>query len=142
MKLKNRRGSVLAFVLVIFMVFSIFAMSALHITMTNTKHVKLLRDSTQAYYYAYSGAEIAYAAINKKYNGGKSILEGFKNTNKELGPEDLDIDGDGIKDARVAVNYDSNKRTVVISSTGFSNSKDTTLKMSFNIDYPTIKMWE
>jgi Tfp pilus assembly protein PilX len=142
MKLKNRRGSVLAFVLVIFMVFSIFAMSALHITMTNTKHVKLLRDSTQAYYYAYSGAEIAYAAIFKEEGSNKSIFDTYKNSSKKIGPETIDIDKKGTNDITVEVEFIPEKKLVIITSIGTYNGKSSTVKMSFNTDYPSIKMWE
>ncbi|WFA09179.1 hypothetical protein [Tissierella sp. Yu-01] len=144
MKLKNRDGSVLAFVLVILSVFTIFAMSALHITLTNTKQVTLQQNSIQAYYFAYSGAEIAYAALLKSDNNGKSILDTFQDGNIDMGPDEIDIDGDGTDDVKVVVNYDSKKKSVLITSTGIDNSSDksTTLKMSFNVDYPTVKLWE
>ena len=144
MKSKNRDGSVLAFVLVILSVFTIFAMSALHITLTNTKQVTLQQNSIQAYYFAYSGAEIAYAALLKSDNNGKSILDTFQDGNIDMGPDEIDIDGDGTDDVKVVVNYDSKKKSVLITSTGIDNSSDksTTLKMSFNVDYPTVKLWE
>lgn len=63
--LKNRKGGVLAFVLIIFLIVTIIASSILYIFNTNLKQAKHQQDRMEAYYLAYSGAEIAYAALNE-----------------------------------------------------------------------------
>ena len=64
LKLKNkRRGSVYAFVLVALMILSILGSSILFMFNTNLKQAKREQDRLEAYYLAYSGAEMAYASL-------------------------------------------------------------------------------
>lgn len=63
--LRNRKGSVLAFVLGIFFIVTIIAFSVIFIFNTNLKQAKHQQDRMEAYYLAYSGAELAYAALNE-----------------------------------------------------------------------------
>lgn len=64
-KLKKRRGSVLVFVLIIFLVVSIITSTVIFIFNNNLKQAKHQQDRMEAYYLAYSGAELAYAALNE-----------------------------------------------------------------------------
>lgn len=63
--LKNRNGSVLAFVIIIFLVTSLIASTVIYIFNTNLKQAKYQQHRMEAYYLAYSGAELAYAALNE-----------------------------------------------------------------------------
>lgn len=75
---KDREGSILVFVLVIFLVLSMLTMSILNIFSTNTKQMVAQRNNMKAYYLAQSGVEIAYAAIIEKseevfFSGGNTV---------------------------------------------------------------------
>ena len=64
-QLKKRRGSVLVFVLIIFLVVSIITSTVIFILNNNLKQAKHQQDRMEAYYLAYTGAELAYAALNE-----------------------------------------------------------------------------
>lgn len=64
LKFKNKRqGSALIFVLIAFLVISILGSSIIFIFNSNLKQAKLQQDNLEAYYLAYSGAEMAYASL-------------------------------------------------------------------------------
>lgn len=63
-KAKNfRKGNALVFVLIAFMIVSIFAFSILSIFNNNLKQAKHQQDSLEAYYLAYSGIELTFAYL-------------------------------------------------------------------------------
>lgn len=70
---KNRRGSIFVFVFVIFLTLSIFASSVIFVFNSNLKQAKRQQDSLEAYYLAYSGVEMGYAALLA--NGNAKLLE-------------------------------------------------------------------
>jgi type II secretory pathway pseudopilin PulG len=77
LKLNNKRqGSAYAFVLVVFLIISIIGSSILFIFNNNLKQAKRQQDSLEAYYLAYSGVEMAYAALlSKKPNGDLKLKD-------------------------------------------------------------------
>jgi len=77
---KKRKGSALAFVIVMLMVVSLLSMSMAQVFSSNLKQTKFLQNSLEAYYLAYSGALIGYEAL-------------LANSNEKL--DDL-VDGDTI----------------------------------------------
>ena len=62
-KYKRSQGGLLAFVLLAFLAISVFSLSILFVFNNNFKMAKYQGDSMEAYYVAYSGVEIAYAAL-------------------------------------------------------------------------------
>lgn len=58
-KIKNRNGNALVFMLMIFLVISILTTSILFIFNSNLKQAKHQQNLMEAYYLAYSGAEMA-----------------------------------------------------------------------------------
>lgn len=62
-KLNREQGGLLAFVVVMLMVVSIIVASVLFMFNSNLKQAKLQEDNMEAYYLAYSGVEMAYAAL-------------------------------------------------------------------------------
>jgi len=142
MKLKNRRGSIFAFVSVLLAIVAIFTTTIIFINMSNLRQVITQEEEIKAYYLAYSGAEMAYAALFKIDSDTKSIFDTFNNNDEKIGPEKIDLDKDG--HITVVVNYDSERKTVTITSTGTyePSNRTVTLKMSFYKEYPQIKLWE
>ena len=62
-RLKNRHGSALAFIVIVLLVVSIMTTSIFYLFNSNLKQAKYQQDSLEAYYLAYSGVEMAYAAL-------------------------------------------------------------------------------
>lgn len=62
-QLNQENGGLLAFVVVMLMVVSIIVASVLFMFNSNLKQAKLQEDNMEAYYLAYSGVEMAYAAL-------------------------------------------------------------------------------
>jgi type II secretory pathway component PulK len=65
---KSRRGSAIAYVLLIFLVVSILSTLVLSLFSGNFKLATHQERSTEAYYLAYSGAELAFAALADNSN--------------------------------------------------------------------------
>lgn len=59
----NETGGTLAFVVILLMVLSVLVASVLLLFNNNLKQAKLQEDNMEAYYLAYSGVEMAYAAL-------------------------------------------------------------------------------
>lgn len=59
----KKRGSALAYVIILLMVISILSFSMSQIFNSNLKQTKYLQNSLEAYYLAYSGALIGYEAL-------------------------------------------------------------------------------
>lgn len=81
----KREGSALAFVIIAFMIISIFAFSILNLFNANLKQTKYQQDALEAYYLAYSGAEMALASLvdsSSEVNGNLKKLT--NNTISEL----------------------------------------------------------
>ena len=72
-ELWHRKGGVMAYVLIIFLVIGILAASMAGIFNANLKQTKSQQDAMEAYYLAYSGALIAHEALLA--NGGAKLNE-------------------------------------------------------------------
>lgn len=96
----------------------------------------------KAYYLAYSGAEMAYAALFKGRDKGEAIIDKFDEKFDGVEAEDIEIGKEGY--ATVEIDYDYEKDKVTITSTGTyrPSNRTVTLKMSFYKEYPQIKLWE
>lgn len=83
---KKRRGSVLVFVLIIFLVVSIITSTVIFIFNNNLKQAKHQQDRMEAYYLAYSGAETAYAALNENKSKLDNLIANpaFKEETKNI----------------------------------------------------------
>lgn len=77
--MKNRKGSVLIIVILIFVVFSILATTVLNLMLINKKQAITHKDKIKAYYIARSGAQAVEAKLgsmnDEKLNTINSILE-------------------------------------------------------------------
>lgn len=142
MKLKNRRGSIFAFVSVLLAIVAIFTTTIIFINMSNLRQVITQEERMKAYYLAYSGAEMAYAALFKGRDKGEAIIDKFDEKFDGVEAEKIAIGKEGY--ATVEIDYDYEKDKVTITSTGTyePSNRTVTLKMSFYKEYPQIKLWE
>lgn len=142
MKLKNRRGSIFAFVSVLLAIVAIFTTTIIFINMSNLRQVITQEERMKAYYLAYSGAEMAYVALFKGKDKGEAIIDKFDEKFDGVEAEDIAIGKEGY--ATVEIDYDYEKDKVTITSTGTyePSNRTVTLKMSFYKEYPQIKLWE
>lgn len=142
MKLKNRRGSIFAFVSVLLAIVAIFTTTIIFINMSNLRQVITQEERMKAYYLAYSGAEMAYAALFKGRDKGEAIIDKFDEKFDGVEAKDIAIGKEGY--ATVEIDYDYEKDKVTITSTGTyePSNRTVTLKMSFYKEYPQIKLWE
>ena len=142
MKLKNRRGSIFAFVSVLLAIVAIFTTTIIFINMSNLRQVITQEERMKAYYLAYSGAEMAYAALFKGRDKGEAIIDKFDEKFDGVEAEDIAIGKEGY--ATVGIDYDYEKYKVTITSTGTyrPSNRTVTLKMSFYKEYPQIKLWD
>ena len=141
LKLNNKRqGSALAFVLIIFLIVSVLTSSILFIFNNNLKQAKRQQDSLEAYYLAYSGAELAYTALQTE-ESGKKKYEGLTESGE---PSSL-LYGNGRIDILAKV---SNKENftgwIEIRSTGTlnKNSQSYTRTLYFNPGNPAERVWK
>ncbi|MDY0234527.1 MAG: hypothetical protein RBR71_00655 [Gudongella sp.] len=102
---KKRRGSVFVFVLIIFLTLSIFATSVIYVFNANLKQAKHQQDSLEAYYLAYSGVEMGYAALVANTNERLNKL--VANTVSEYTETEIDF-GNGKIDILAKVTNDTN----------------------------------
>ncbi len=139
-KLKNRKGSALVFILIILLIMSLLGTSILSLFSTNLKQAKLQQDSLQAYYLAYTGVEIAYAALLDD----AAKLKEITNNKKELTENNINF-GDGkisVKSKLTTMaNFDG---WVEISSIGTLNKNNLEYKrtMLFDPTNPVDVYWK
>lgn len=142
LKLNNKRqGSALAFVLVIFLVISILVSSILYIFNNNLKQAKRQQDSIEAYYLAYSGAELAYAALMTDVSGSKKYNE-LVDDDDEL-TETVEF-GNGKIDILAKLSDEENfDEWIEIRSTGTlnKNNQSYTRTLFFNPGNPADRVW-
>ena len=74
--LRFRNGSILTYVLIIFLVLFILLTSILYVNSANIKQVIAQEDYLKAYYLAYAGVELGYAALMAD---DEALYEVFKN---------------------------------------------------------------
>lgn len=139
-KLRKRKGSILAFILIILVIVSLLGTSILSLFSTNLKQAKQQQDSLQAYYLAYTGVELAYAALLDDATKLKQIT----NDKKELVENIVDF-GDGKINVKskltTMANFDG---WVEITSTGTLNKNNLLYKrtMLFDPANPVDTYWK
>lgn len=105
--LVNRKGSIFVFVFVIFLTLSIIASSVIYVFNSNLKQAKHQQDSLEAYYLAYSGVEMGYAALLA--NGNAKLLELTRLTNPVAEHKEPSISfGNGTIEVTAKVTNDTN----------------------------------
>lgn len=145
--IRSNEGSILVFVLMVFLVIFIVSMSVLYLNETNTKQVAAQRDSLHAYYIAYSGIEIGYAALmadNEQLL--KKIINDSPHTLSTKDPKYGDIKyGKDNKDTiSIDIEYTPDDKNITIISKGTHNdsNRSTTLTMSYPVDFPSLRTWK
>ncbi|MCK9442992.1 MAG: hypothetical protein M0Q14_00445 [Tissierellaceae bacterium] len=142
--MKKREGFIMIFIFIIFTISLIIGIAIQFVALSNLKQIKNQENNIKAYYLAYSGAEIAYAALLKPDSKGNKKIDSYNNSIINPEPINLDFDEDGIDDVSIKIKYDKEKDTIFIESIGILNDGDKTytLNMSFSKQYPEIKLWE
>ncbi len=92
--MRKRKGSFLVFSLLIFTILILFMSVVLHLLNTNNQQIKLQEQKMEAYYLAYSGAELAKEALFKNNNELFNKIRADKN---KIYDEDLILDNGEIK---------------------------------------------
>lgn len=142
LKLNNKRqGSALAFVLIIFLVISILTSSILFIFNNNLKQAKRQQDSFEAYYLAYSGAELAYAALLTEVSGSRKY--NVLNESNDLKETNIDFGNGKIDIVAKLSNGGSFDGWIEITSTGTlnKNNQSYTRTLFFNPGNPVDRVW-
>lgn len=143
LKINNKRqGSAFAFVLIAFMIISIIGSSILFIFNNNLKQAKLQQDSLEAYYLAYSGVEMAYAALlSKKPNGDLKLKDLDSN---ELVENNINYGNGTINILAKKSERENFENWIEITSTGIlsRNNLSYTRTLYFDPDNPIDMIWE
>lgn len=140
--IRSNEGSILVFVLMVFLFVFIATMSVLYLNNTNTKQVVSQRDSLHAYYIAYSGIEIGYAALMA--DNEELLTEIIDNEPHTLSQEDIKYGKDNKDTISIDIEYTPDDKTVTIVSTGIHNdsNRSTTLTMFYPVDFPSLRTWK
>lgn len=140
--LKKRKGSALAFTLIILLVLSIVTISVLFIFNTNLRQAKFQQDSLEAYYLAYSGAEMAYTALLTEVSPNRLKLDELGGGN-EFVESNIDF-GNGKINISAKISDEENfNGWIVVKSTGIlnSNNHSYTRSLFFDPNNPANKVW-
>lgn len=151
-KIKNRNGNALVFMLMIFLVISILTTSILFIFNSNLKQAKHQQNLMEAYYLAYSGAEMAYYALlavpdNDLVGNSKNNLTRLKDGSKsgsEFKEEQISF-GNGKIDILANVTTDEKfDGWIKVTSTGTLDKSNVsyTRILYINPDNPVDKVWK
>ena len=141
-KIKNRQGSALAFTLIILLVLSIITTSVLFVFNSNLRQAKHQQDSLEAYYLAYSGAEMAYTALLTEVSSNKFKLNELNGGN-ELAQSNIDF-GNGKINISAKISDEENfDGWVEIKSTGIlnKNNQSYTRSLFFDPENPINRVW-
>lgn len=139
--IKSNDGSVLVFVLIVFLVITILTSSVIYLNMTNTRQVASQRESLHAYYLAYSGIEIGYAALMAD---SEELLNKIINTSTHnLKENNIKYGKDNKDDISIEIKYTPDDKTITIVSVGtrYNSNKSSTLTMFYPVDFPSLRTW-
>lgn len=139
-KLKNRKGSILAFVLIIFLIVSVILSTVTFIFSSNLKMAKHQEENMRAHYFVLSGIDVTLSTLLstlKVDNDGKdmTIIDSLMKDDISTTLSDvIHIDGQEIN---VKVIYEKGNKEITINSSttlesGFT--KDMSLKLEFSGD--------
>ena len=70
-KVKSRRGAALTYVIVAFLLVSVYSVFIAYMVSTNSNHAKYQEQSMQAYYLSLSGTDLCIAALIQEGAGGE-----------------------------------------------------------------------
>lgn len=141
-KLNSDDGGALAFVIIMIMVLSIFVSSILFLFNNNLVQAKKIENSMEAYYLAYSGVEMSYAALLANTNEKMKSLTDLTVTS--LTTNNISF-GNGKINTQAVLSTDPGfedwiKITVV--ATLDKNGDTDTRIMYFDPNDPTKKVWK
>jgi len=142
LKLNNKRqGSAYVFVLMAFLIMSILGSSILFIYNNNLKQAKLQQDSLEAYYLAYSGAEMAYASLMTITSGNYKFAE-ITDSN-EFAENDIEYGNGKINITAKKSDNEKFENWIEITSTAVldRNNVSYTRTLYFNPDDPFDMIW-
>ena len=131
-KLNNSKGSALVFVLLTFLIIVLFSTTVITLFNNNLKQATREEDSIQAYYLAYSGAQMAFTSLidndNELFN---QIKDG---TISSLSENNIDF-GNGEIDIEVTLSNETNYNGwIKIVSTGTLDESNVSRKRTIYID--------
>ncbi len=133
---KSNKGYSLITVMIYFMILAILAASAMFVSMSYTKQVINQREYIQAYYLAFSGAEIGYSAL---FVDDEDLLDQFRTIPNKTLEDEINMDAGKIS---IKVKAIEDNEKVVIESIGTTgNGKSYTLFLMFYADVPNIKKY-
>lgn len=143
LKLNNKRqGSAYVFVFIVFLIISILGSSILFIFNTNLKQAKRQQDSLEAYYLAYSGAEMAYAALLSKKPNGVLKLKDLDSIEELV--QNINYGNGTINILAKKSEHENFENWIEIKSTGvlIRNNLSYTRTLYFDPDNPIDMIWE
>ena len=140
--IRSNEGSILVFVLMVFLFIFIVSMSVLYLNMTNTRQIVSQRDSMHAYYLAYSGVEIGYAALIA--DNEELLKEIIAKSPHTLTQNGIKYGKDNKDNIDINIEYTPDDKNITITSIGTHNdsNRSTTLTMFYPVDFPTLRTWK
>ncbi len=138
--MRKRKGSFLVFSLLIFTILILFMSVVLHLLNTNNQQIKLQEQKMEAYYLAYSGAELAKEALFKNNNELFNKIRADKN---KIYDEDLILDNGQITIIAKQSNNENYPSWIEIKSTSTLNDTDITYTrvLYINPEDPGEQVW-
>ncbi len=138
--MRKRKGSFLVFSLLIFTILILFMSVVLHLLNTNNQQIKLQEQKMEAYYLAYSGAELAKEALFKDNN---ELFNNIKDGRNEFYDEELILDNGKINVRAEQSNNENYPSWIEIKSTSTLNDTDITYTriLYINPEDPGEQVW-
>lgn len=143
--IKSNDGAALIVVIVAFLVIIILSASILFLMNTNLRQARHQEHIIEAYYLAYSGIEMGYAAL---IANGDELLTDFiveyNNNYSYIKEENSIIFGEGKINILISGYEEKDNLWISIKSTGILNQSgiSTSMSMSFLADNKSIRKWE
>lgn len=138
--MRKRKGSFLVFSLLIFTILILFMSVVLHLLNTNNQQIKLQEQKMEAYYLAYSGAELAREALFKDNN---ELFNNIKSGREKEYTENLILDNGQITITAEQSNNENYPSWIEIKSTSTLNDTDITYTriLYINPEDPGEQVW-
>lgn len=138
----SRKGSVLAFIIIIFFVVSILITSILHLVNTNIMQAKRQQDRLEAYYLAYSGIEMAFASLLA--DGNQNLYKLKTNIDLILSEENIELGNGKVTVISKITDNENFTDWIEITSTGTldKNNLSYTRTLLFDPNNPLDMIWQ
>lgn len=134
--LKTNKGSALMMAVIIMMVVSVLTTMVFTLYNNNLKQAKQQEHYIEAYYLAYSGVEMAFAALRED---SAELFEEIKDTETPLTEEDIHF-GNGTIDVSVTISDEANYMDwIKITATGTLNESNVSRTRTLYIDPSNMK---